>query len=144
MDPCTLGWTHVDGRTPHYKYMQAKYMGRVGSFTPIVHIALAAGTLGYILEYSHLVHERKSFHPALLDTGWRCCWSYLSHGHNVVHFFFKFFFFSSSPPKRQRLSCFCIWTPDCTPFSNFLKLGSWLNRDARLDRCIQEPLNGGP
>ena len=89
----------MDGRTPHYKYMQAKYMGRVGSFTPIVHIALAAGTLGSILEYSHLVHERKSFHLALLDTGWRCCWSYLSHGHNVVHFFFKFFFFPPLPPK---------------------------------------------
>lgn len=38
---------------------QGKYMGRVGSFTPIIHIGLAAGFLGYALEYSHLAaHER--------------------------------------------------------------------------------------
>eukprot|EP00729_Bicosta_minor_P019841 gene19841-25304_t len=53
-----VGKRVLDGFTKTYS---AKYMGRVGSFTPIVHIALAAGTLGYILEYSHLVHEHSGF-----------------------------------------------------------------------------------
>lgn len=41
------------------KNYNAKYM-RTGSFMPIVHGMFLFGGLGYMMEFSHLVHERQS------------------------------------------------------------------------------------
>lgn len=49
--PVNRGMIHKALEWYHLKYF------KTGSFTPVVHVMLAAGIFGYAMEYEHIKHE---------------------------------------------------------------------------------------